>query len=142
MKPTSQVFGEDKSKHSSFRNDQNSRTVLWRLTKTMSGFMFVFEGGLVKDSSSTTKNRMIEWNLFVNIYWHRTCSTFLKSVIEMRQSKGLTFRELLTKSWLSENKWHDIRENLQMNFPAEANLKPYFGEMNFAERFLQYNTII
>ena len=28
-----------------------------------------------------------------------------------------------------------------MSFPAEANLKPYFGEMNFAERFLLYNTI-
>ena len=26
-----------------------------------------------------------------------------------------------------------------MSFPAEANLKPYFGEMNFAERFVLYN---
>ena len=44
-------------------------------------------------------------------------------------------RILLTKSWLSENKWRDIRENPQMSFPAEAKLKPYFGEMNFAEGF-------
>ena len=57
MKPTSQVFGEDKSKHSSFRNDQNSRTVLWRLTKTMSGFMAVFEEGLVK----VLPQQRIEW---------------------------------------------------------------------------------
>ena len=52
-------------------------------------------------------------------------------------------RILLTKSWLSENKWRDIRENPQMSFPAEANLKPYFGEMNFAEGFyyilIKYN---
>ena len=56
-KPTSQVFGEEKSKPSSFRNDQNSRTALWRLTKTMSGFMAVFEEGLVK----VLPQQRIEW---------------------------------------------------------------------------------
>ena len=45
-------------------------------------------------------------------------------------------------SWLSENKWRHIHKNPQMSFPAEANLKPYFGETNLAERFLIYNTII
>ena len=45
-------------------------------------------------------------------------------------------------SWLSENKWRHIHKNPQMSFPAEASPKPYFGEMNFAERFLLYNTII
>ena len=50
-------LGEDKSKPSSFRNDPNSRTVLWRLTKTMSGFMAVFEEGLVK----VLPQQRIEW---------------------------------------------------------------------------------
>ena len=36
-------------------------------------------------------------------------------------------------SWLSENKWSHMHKNPQMSFPAEANLKPYFGKTNFAE---------
>ena len=45
-------------------------------------------------------------------------------------------------SWLSENKWRHIHKNPQMSFPAEANLKPYFGEMNCAETFLRQNSTI